>query len=114
MAKINMDPEQAISYGNQIVQNASTYNTEIKKIYSIVGDLKATWTGSAAQRFTDNIDSFKSDISSNNESLLISLSYLLINFLINIISSNSITKTITTSSIIDNTTSTFSNVLKLP
>ena len=61
MAKINMDPEQAISYGNQIVQNAATYNTEIKKIYSIVGDLKATWTGSAAQRFTDNIDSFKSD-----------------------------------------------------
>ena len=61
MAKINMDPEQAISYGNQIVQNASTYNTEIKKIYSIVGDLKATWTGSAAQRFTDNIESFKAD-----------------------------------------------------
>ena len=40
MAKINMDPEQAISYGNQIVQNAATYNTEIKKIYSIVGDSK--------------------------------------------------------------------------
>lgn len=61
MAKINMDPEQAISYGNQIVQNAATYNTEIKKIYSIVGDLKSTWTGSAAQRFTDNIESFKED-----------------------------------------------------
>ena len=61
MAKINMDPEQAISYGNQIVQNAATYNTEIKKIYSIVGDLKTTWTGSAAQRFTDNIESFKAD-----------------------------------------------------
>ena len=61
MAKINMDPEQAISYGNQIVQNASTYNTEIKKIYSIVSDLKTTWTGSAAQRFTDNIESFRDD-----------------------------------------------------
>lgn len=61
MAKINMDPEQAIACGNQIVQNASTYNTEIKKIYSIVGDLKQTWTGSAAQRFTDNIESFKAD-----------------------------------------------------
>ena len=61
MAKISIDPEQAISYGNQIIQNSTSYNNEIKKIYSIVGDLKATWTGSAAQRFTDNIDSFKSD-----------------------------------------------------
>ena len=61
MARISMDPEQAISYGNQIIQNSATYNSEIRKIYSIVGDLKATWTGSAAQRFTDNIDSFRAD-----------------------------------------------------
>ncbi len=61
MAKINMDPEQAIACGNQIIQNAGTYNNEIKKIYSIVSDLKTTWTGSAAQRFTDNIDSFRTD-----------------------------------------------------
>lgn len=61
MANINMDPELAISYGSQIVQNAAAYNTEIKKIYSIVGDLKTTWTGSAAQRFTDNIEAFKAD-----------------------------------------------------
>ena len=51
MAKISMDPEQAIACGNQIVQNASSYNTEIKKIYSIVGDLKTTWTGSAVGYF---------------------------------------------------------------
>ena len=61
MAKINIDPEQAINYGNEIVQHASTYNTEVNRIYSIVGDLKSTWTGSAAQRFTDNIESFKAD-----------------------------------------------------
>ena len=61
MAKISMDPEQAISYGNQIIRNASSYNDEIKKVYDIVGDLKKTWTGSAAQRFTDNIDSFRAD-----------------------------------------------------
>ena len=61
MAKITMDPEQAISYGNQIIQNASAYNAEIKKVYSIVTDLKTTWTGSAAQRFTDNIESFRAD-----------------------------------------------------
>ena len=61
MAKINMDPEQAISSGNQIVQSASAYNAEIRKIYSIVADLKTTWTGSAAQRFTDDIESFRAD-----------------------------------------------------
>lgn len=61
MAKINMDPEQAISCGNEIIQDAATYNAEIKKIYSIVNDLKTTWTGSAAQRFTDNIESFRAD-----------------------------------------------------
>ena len=61
MATIKMDPEQAISYGSQIINNASSYNAEIRKIYEIVGDLKTTWTGSAAQRFTDNIDSFKAD-----------------------------------------------------
>ena len=61
MAKISMDPEEAIKYGNQIIQNAGTYNLEINKIYSIVGDLKTNWTGSAAQRFTDNIESFKND-----------------------------------------------------
>lgn len=61
MAKINMDPEQAISYGNQIIQEANQYNTQIKKIYTIVGDLKTTWTGSAAQRFVDDINSFKTD-----------------------------------------------------
>ena len=58
MAQISMNPEEAINYGNQIIQNASTYNSEI---YSIVGDLKTNWTGSAAQRFTDNIESFKAD-----------------------------------------------------
>ena len=61
MASIKMDPEQAISYGNQIIQNSSSYNSEIKKIYNIVNDLKQTWQGSAAQRFTDNIESFKAD-----------------------------------------------------
>lgn len=61
MAVISMDPEQAISYGKQIIQNSTSYNSEINKIYSIVGDLKQTWQGSAAQRFVDNIESFKVD-----------------------------------------------------
>ena len=61
MAKINMDPQQAISYGKQIIQNSAAYNNEIKEIYSIVTDLKNAWTGSAAERFTSNIESFRND-----------------------------------------------------
>ena len=61
MATIKMSPQDAISYGNKIVQNASDYNAQIKNIYNIVNDLKTTWTGTAAQRFTDDIESFRTD-----------------------------------------------------
>ncbi len=61
MAQISIEPKDAIDYGNQIIQNANTYKSEIKKIYSIVGDLRTTWTGTAAQHFTDNIESFRED-----------------------------------------------------
>ncbi len=61
MAQISIEPSKAIQYGEQIIQNASTYNNEIKRIYSIVGDLRTSWTGTAAQKFTDNIESFKAD-----------------------------------------------------
>lgn len=58
---LSIDPELAIEYGNQIIASAQSYNKEIDDVYSIVNDLKKNWTGSAAQRFTDNIDSFKDE-----------------------------------------------------
>ena len=61
MAQISMDPEQTISNGSQIIEKAGTFKNEVNKIYDIVGDLKTNWTGTAAQRFTDNIESFKAD-----------------------------------------------------
>lgn len=61
MANISMDPEQAISNGNQIIQTASTFNSEVKKIYSIVDDLKTAWTGSSASRYTEKIESYRQD-----------------------------------------------------
>ncbi len=60
-SNIKMDPQMAIRCGNQISEAANTYNTEIKKIYGIVSDLKSSWTGSAAQRFVDGIESYKED-----------------------------------------------------
>ena len=61
MSKINIDPELVQSYGNEVIAGAESYNKEITKIYEYIDELKATWTGSAAQRFTDNIESFRED-----------------------------------------------------
>lgn len=61
MANIKINPTDAIGYGKQIIQNSNSYNDQIKRIYDIVDDLKTTWTGSAAERFTKNIDSFRED-----------------------------------------------------
>ena len=61
MANIKTDPSEVISCGNQIVQTASTYNSEVKNIYNIVDDLKTAWTGTAASRYTDKIESFRAD-----------------------------------------------------
>ena len=61
MALINIDAEKTITYGNEIVAGAKSFNEEVSKIYGIIDDLKKTWTGSAAQRFTDNIESFRTD-----------------------------------------------------
>ncbi len=59
--KISIDPERTKSIGEQITTLATEYNREINTIYSIVDDLKNVWTGTAAQRFTDNIKNFESD-----------------------------------------------------
>jgi len=56
---INIDPEQAITYGNEIITDAGSYSSEIKVIYDIITDLKNSWSGTAAQRFTDNVESYK-------------------------------------------------------
>lgn len=58
---IKIDPEKAITYGNQVVDNASDFKSEVNKIYSIVDDLNTTWTGTAASKFSDRINSFKED-----------------------------------------------------
>ncbi len=58
---INIDPEQAITYGNEIITDAGSYNSEIKVIYDIITDLKNAWSGQAASRFTENVEAYKAD-----------------------------------------------------
>lgn len=59
--KISIDPERTKSIGDEITTIAGRYNKEINTIYSIVDDLRNVWTGTAAQRFTDNIKKFEND-----------------------------------------------------
>lgn len=61
MAQISMEPSEVISCGKTITENAAIYNEEIKNIYLIVDDLKKSWTGTAADRFTGNIENFRKD-----------------------------------------------------
>ena len=58
---VRIDPELAILYGGKIVEFASSYNKEIANIYSIVDYIKKEWTWKAAQRFTDDIDSYRNE-----------------------------------------------------
>ena len=61
MTVINMDPTQAISCGEQITKCADVFDENVEKIYDIVDSLHNNWTGNAAQRFTENVESYKED-----------------------------------------------------
>lgn len=56
------DPGRLISDGNEISSKAADFQKEITNIYSIVDDLKNSWTGESASRYTQSIESFKSDL----------------------------------------------------
>lgn len=59
MTDLNIEPRQAMLCGDQIRQSSSAYNAEIKKLYNTINDLKSAWKGTAAKRYTDNVESFK-------------------------------------------------------
>lgn len=56
------DPAKLISDGGSISATAEQFKSEITKIYQVVDDLKASWTGDSARRYTDGIESFKSEL----------------------------------------------------
>jgi len=55
------DPGKLISDGGAISEAATQFQNEVTKIYGIVDDLKRSWVGQSASRFTDGIESFRSD-----------------------------------------------------
>ena len=61
MANITARPDEIVRLGNQIMAKASEYQTEIKKIYSTIDDLKLKWTGDAASNFTNKIESYRKE-----------------------------------------------------
>ena len=61
MSTITMEPQDAITYGGKIMTSASDFKTQVSKIYEIVDELKNTWSGTAASRFTSDIESYRSD-----------------------------------------------------
>lgn len=55
------DPGRLISDGNSISSKATEFQSEISTIYRIIDDLKNSWTGEAASRYTQNVESFRAD-----------------------------------------------------
>ena len=55
------DYEQLISDGKRIQNTTREFQSEIDNIYSIIDDLKNSWTGESAKRYTDDIEGFKED-----------------------------------------------------
>lgn len=55
------DPDKLISDGEQISTKAQEFQNEINNIYKIIDDLKNSWTGQSASRYTQNAESFKED-----------------------------------------------------
>lgn len=56
------DPGKLINDGGSISATAEQFKNEITKIYQVVDDLKASWTGDSARRYTDGIESFKPEL----------------------------------------------------
>lgn len=61
MTRIEINPQAIISLGSEITEQSGLYNTEVKTIYDRIDELKRAWTGSASQRFTDQVESFRAD-----------------------------------------------------
>ncbi len=58
---IQIDPGKVKNAAKKIEDNAVSYNKEIQAIYSTIDELKKAWQGSSAQRFTDDIESFREE-----------------------------------------------------
>jgi uncharacterized protein YukE len=56
------DPNKLAADGEEIVNTANNFKAEIDAIYNTVDELKKTWTGGSAKRYTDDIEKFKEDL----------------------------------------------------
>ncbi len=56
------DPQGLAEAGEKIIDTSNNFKTEIDNIYNTVDELKRTWTGDAAKRYTDEIEKFKEDL----------------------------------------------------
>lgn len=55
------DPGRLISDGGEMSAAAQQFQQEVTKIYGIIDDLKRSWAGQSAQRFTEGVESYRTD-----------------------------------------------------
>ena len=55
------DPGKLVNDGGAISESATQFQGEITKIYGIIDDLKNSWVGQSASRFTEGVESYRTD-----------------------------------------------------
>ncbi len=59
---VRVDPEQLKTYGTQVREKGSEYNSEINNLYSVIDTLRNGWTGVNQQTYLSTMDNYKSDL----------------------------------------------------
>ena len=55
------DPGRLVTDGNEISVVGNQFKQEVEKIYGIIDDLKRSWAGQSAQRFTEGVEGYRTD-----------------------------------------------------
>lgn len=58
------DAVKLIRDGESIIETSTEFEKEIANIYTTIDDLKNSWTGESATRYTQEIEKYKSDFES--------------------------------------------------
>ena len=54
---VRIDYDKIIECGNQLAELSTEYNNQIEELYRIVDELKSSWLGDRATRYTNAIES---------------------------------------------------------
>lgn len=64
MNSMSVDTGRLRTIGGELIGHASTYNSDIDKIYSYVDEVKSSWVGADSSAFTGKVEELQTAIRS--------------------------------------------------